>query len=176
MFPETVESGELRTKFKLLCRNVYDRVALMVSPGLPPAEVDAILEKCKADAEAEIEAAVVANLRRLGNVGCELRTKFRRTVIRASPVSTCCAKCGMPAIKKCSGCKIARYCSPQCQQSDWKEHKPLCRNVYDRVALSVSPGLPPAEVDAMLEKCKGDAEAEIEAAVVAKLRRLGYVG
>jgi|688.fasta_scaffold2030044_2 hypothetical protein len=69
LFPETVESGELRTKFKLLCRNVYDRVALMVSPGLPPAEVDAMLEKCKGDAEAEIEAAVVAKLRRLGYVG-----------------------------------------------------------------------------------------------------------
>ena len=103
----------------------------------------------------------------------ELRTKFRRTVIRDSPVSTYCAKCGTKAAKKCSGCKIARYCSTTCQQSDWKEHKLLCRNVYDRVALIVSPGLTTAEVDAMLEKCKADAEAEIEAAVVANLQRLG---
>ena len=101
----------------------------------------------------------------------ELRTKFRRTVIRDSPVSTYCAKCGTKAadVKKCGGCKIARYCSKKCQQTDWMEHKLLCRSVYDRVALVVSPGLPPAEVDAMLEKCKADAEAEIEAAVVANL-------
>ena len=43
-------------------RLATDRAAIIVSPGVTTAEVDAMLEKCKADAEAEIEAAVVANL------------------------------------------------------------------------------------------------------------------
>ena len=26
----------------------------------------------------------------------------------------------------CSACKRVRYCTRQCQRSDWKRHKPLC--------------------------------------------------
>ena len=52
-------------------------------------------------------------------------------------VKTRCAKCCVPAsvvgkLKKCSGCKVARYCGINCQKNDWARHKPLCRNVYDR--------------------------------------------
>ncbi|KAI9330412.1 hypothetical protein BDR26DRAFT_922530 [Obelidium mucronatum] len=28
--------------------------------------------------------------------------------------------------KKCSRCQRVRYCSVDCQKSDWKEHKPMC--------------------------------------------------
>lgn len=43
-----------------------------------------------------------------------------------------CQHCGIKqdevdgAFKKCSGCKAVRYCSPECQRSAWKAHKPLC--------------------------------------------------
>ena len=31
--------------------------------------------------------------------------------------------------KVCKGCKVARYCSKTCQESDWKFHQKLCRKV-----------------------------------------------
>jgi len=39
-----------------------------------------------------------------------------------------CKTCGQPCTKKCSGCRIARYCSSECQEMDWKqEHKAQCK-------------------------------------------------
>jgi hypothetical protein len=32
-------------------------------------------------------------------------------------------------MKKCSGCLQARYCSAECQQSDWKKHKKSCKKI-----------------------------------------------
>ena len=39
-----------------------------------------------------------------------------------------CLHCGRKEIHmgKCSGCKWARYCSVQCRNSHWAEHKRLC--------------------------------------------------
>jgi hypothetical protein len=39
-----------------------------------------------------------------------------------------CAHCGTYRrnIKKCSGCKIAKYCDAKCQADAWTTHKPLC--------------------------------------------------
>lgn len=42
-----------------------------------------------------------------------------------------CATCGKEATHVCSRCKAGRfpsyYCDKNCQQSDWKEHKKLCK-------------------------------------------------
>lgn len=49
--------------------------------------------------------------------------------------SSSCAKCGMSrdeavacgkTIRRCSGCKSARYCSVECQKADRKSHRPHC--------------------------------------------------
>ncbi|KAF8878364.1 hypothetical protein CPB84DRAFT_1688354, partial [Gymnopilus junonius] len=40
-----------------------------------------------------------------------------------------CMTCGKDAqsdLKVCSGCKVAKYCSKQCQKEDWKNHKKEC--------------------------------------------------
>lgn len=34
--------------------------------------------------------------------------------------------CGKPALKRCSRCKTARYCSTTCQSSHWSIHKRDC--------------------------------------------------
>lgn len=31
--------------------------------------------------------------------------------------------------KKCGRCRVARYCSLECQKMDWKEHKAVCRHL-----------------------------------------------
>ncbi|KAG9077037.1 hypothetical protein FRC06_009133 [Ceratobasidium sp. 370] len=38
-----------------------------------------------------------------------------------------CSSAGKPDLAACSGCKTARYCSPSCQQLDWKLHMKGCR-------------------------------------------------
>ncbi len=38
-----------------------------------------------------------------------------------------CAKDPVKSAKKCSGCKLVRYCSPECQIADWPTHKQSCR-------------------------------------------------
>ncbi|KAI0807509.1 hypothetical protein C8Q74DRAFT_1227877 [Fomes fomentarius] len=34
------------------------------------------------------------------------------------------------ALKKCSGCKLTRYCSVECQKKDWPRHKVTCSKIY----------------------------------------------
>jgi tetratricopeptide (TPR) repeat protein len=46
----------------------------------------------------------------------------------ASPAALTCGHCGQKdALKKCSRCKVVRYCSADCQKRAWKEHKPACK-------------------------------------------------
>jgi len=37
-----------------------------------------------------------------------------------------CFECGKPAIKRCSKCRNAWYCSRKCQVRNWKAHKKVC--------------------------------------------------
>src|SRR6218665_1278061 len=45
------------------------------------------------------------------------------------PLMSRCNSCGVlgTEMKKCSQCKSACYCSPECQRRDWKNHKITCR-------------------------------------------------
>ena len=38
-----------------------------------------------------------------------------------------CEECGDPATQRCSKCKLAWYCSRDCQLRQWKKHKPICK-------------------------------------------------
>ena len=37
-----------------------------------------------------------------------------------------CEECGNLATQRCSRCKMAWYCSRDCQLRQWKKHKQLC--------------------------------------------------
>lgn len=41
-----------------------------------------------------------------------------------------CYICSRHASKKCSVCKIALYCGPECQRTHWKSHKQHCAALY----------------------------------------------
>ena len=45
------------------------------------------------------------------------------------PIKMFCTFCKKQkeSMKKCSRCKLNRYCSRECQKNDWKEHKTICK-------------------------------------------------
>ncbi|KAI0754128.1 hypothetical protein C8Q80DRAFT_1137070 [Daedaleopsis nitida] len=50
------------------------------------------------------------------------------------PLSASCAHCKTDAssradMKRCSACKMTRYCSADCQRGDWRRHKTACKCV-----------------------------------------------
>jgi TPR repeat protein len=43
-------------------------------------------------------------------------------------VSVCCMGCGATRkLKACAKCKVARFCTAECQRRTWPEHKPHCK-------------------------------------------------
>ena len=45
---------------------------------------------------------------------------------RINSVRMICHHCGAPSTKRCGRCRLRRYCSTECQQADWPDHKPHC--------------------------------------------------
>lgn len=51
-------------------------------------------------------------------------------VQRAAAKSRTCASCGKKdgaQLKKCAGCKVLRFCGPECQREFWPKHKAACK-------------------------------------------------
>jgi hypothetical protein len=52
---------------------------------------------------------------------------------KQTPPEDACASCGMKdgggddTLKRCVGCKKALYCGKECQKTDWKNHKGMCK-------------------------------------------------
>ena len=70
----------------------------------------------------------------------------RQRVIDASTVQgrpTCarafCQRLGSDEKKflRCSRCRLAFYCSPECQRADWKYHKMVCGRISDLASSDV---------------------------------------
>jgi len=59
-----------------------------------------------------------------------------------------CKVCGEPAGASCAKCKVARYCSVECQRGDWKTHKKECK----------TPESVAAETGACEGRAKGDSQ------------------
>ncbi|KAF4637524.1 hypothetical protein G7Y89_g567 [Cudoniella acicularis] len=49
----------------------------------------------------------------------------------AKMIATKCTACNDPASRTCATCRDAKYCSPECQRTDWKTHKLICRALED---------------------------------------------
>ncbi|KAJ7917971.1 hypothetical protein B0H13DRAFT_1449209, partial [Mycena leptocephala] len=53
------------------------------------------------------------------------------------PMSSSCAVCHNEAdesrknLKQCAKCELTRYCSVDCQRTDWKRHKECCKAVKE---------------------------------------------
>ena len=56
----------------------------------------------------------------------------KRQLKRAARVCQNCGKEAGKSWKKCSICRLGRYCSEECQRADWKEHKKSCKKAAAR--------------------------------------------
>jgi len=54
-----------------------------------------------------------------------------KQLLRSESISLCAAGCGMAGDKKCAKCKLASYCSVECQKAHWKTHKKVCKKQED---------------------------------------------
>jgi len=50
-----------------------------------------------------------------------------------------CEVCANEAPTRCSRCRVAWYCSRQCQEQDWKRHKPACSQAHEKRVSATSP-------------------------------------
>lgn len=65
-------------------------------------------------------------------------SKAPPTPSSSSPKICSLSKCAktMEKAKKCSRCKIAIYCSKDCQKLDWKDHRLACKKIEKKVLAS----------------------------------------
>ncbi|KAJ7152406.1 hypothetical protein C8R46DRAFT_1121451 [Mycena filopes] len=47
-----------------------------------------------------------------------------------------CGSSGSPVLRQCSGCRFTKYCSRECQRSDWQLHRQFCVSRESRQTLS----------------------------------------
>jgi hypothetical protein len=69
-------------------------------------------------------------------------------VVEKAALTTACSFClyESESLKRCSKCKVAQYCSPECQVKAWKaEHKKEC------AVLKNLPDVPPTAVRALIQ-------------------------
>lgn len=62
-----------------------------------------------------------------------------------------CPRCSEPALRTCSGCKRVKYCSQECQKTDWRAHIFVCNptrpiTTADHLALAVDNNLVPEDL------------------------------
>lgn len=67
--------------------------------------------------------------------GCVGIVKANRNIDDVHRVmSRICAGCGMKSqeqLRKCSGCRVARFCTPNCQRAAWDAHKKTCKAIKE---------------------------------------------
>ncbi|RKO93303.1 hypothetical protein BDK51DRAFT_41233 [Blyttiomyces helicus] len=74
---------------------------------------------------------------------------------------------GSTRLKKCAGCKRAAYCSPTCQQADWKRHRPSCRapNVFvaaDLVRIACLTSAARRDLNGSVVEVRGQVPARVD--------------
>jgi MYND finger len=75
------------------------------------------------------------------NRGRSITTLRPRVSVLSAPYlslfcSSCCASFNRASFKRCSKCKILRYCNSDCQLGDWSAHKAECACLQRLISIS----------------------------------------
>ena len=85
-----------------------------------PTEADAFISGCKNfPAEAQFDPSSATNVL-MGNKTLQM---WRNSCMHCKKEKTATNPI---QLKSCANCLVARYCGPDCQRADWKQHKGQC--------------------------------------------------
>jgi ankyrin repeat protein len=101
-------------------RNYNGNTTLMVASFSKHAKLVKWLLKHGADAQATKANFSAADISRMGG------TPIAQTECREAKAHCSNPGCSGAELKKCTGCKQARYCRQTCQLAHWKAHKADC--------------------------------------------------
>merc|ERR1719402_708550 len=79
------------------------------------------------DARINLERAILDLRSRAGSGGGGGLLKLGNFSRKEDEGGEVCWNCGRSATETCSGCNLARYCSPFCQHRDWESPHKICR-------------------------------------------------
>ena len=78
----------------------------------------------------EVEELLLASIAKLSQAEQAAKAEaVKEEEGRVKRAARVCQLCGKEAqrMKKCSVCKLVRYCGEECQLGDWKKHKKSCK-------------------------------------------------
>jgi hypothetical protein len=111
-------------------------LALQVTPII--AEGSTVLEKAAAKRlHTGIAQLMAASDETTEEGGCTWLHGYCKFLEQRHLGEALCARCGKPGatgMLRCSKCKSVRYCSRECQRSDWNPHKWRCKEVSKELA------------------------------------------
>jgi hypothetical protein len=114
-------------------------LALQVTPIIADAaDRGTVLEKAAAKRlHAGISQLMAASNDTVEEGGCMWLHGYCKFLQQRHLGEVLCVRCGEPGatgMLRCSKCKSVRYCSRECQRSDWKQHKERCKEVNKKLA------------------------------------------
>src|SRR5688500_15723522 len=68
----------------------------------------------------------------------EVQTEAQKLLNNADSSTKLCFMCGQATKTTCARCKLASYCSVECQRSCWSGHKHLCKDMKGFLGLRFS--------------------------------------
>ena len=95
-----------------------------------------------------------------------VRAMNRETTVKDCNFCKRTKKAGEKAFSSCARCRSARYCSPECQQKDWANHKDTCTPAAHKSKVALNPDQELCQAGVIeLSRCKysGDRDGECRA-------------
>jgi len=98
---------------------------------LSPPKINIYIHQlCDCNPESKC-ADQVEDMQRMSQPGQLIPPRQKMPPGSVFPLSSACAACkgdkGLPTQHVCTGCKLTRYCSPECQREAWQTHKKMCK-------------------------------------------------
>ncbi len=73
-----------------------------------------------------------------GGLRLVTKTTFSCRVFFRAQEKMFCSHCGAPTSLKCGTCKLASYCSKECQQLHWQQHKKTCLADFEDIGKTTA--------------------------------------